>query len=219
MSRRKAPPARIPEKHKPVKKPRPKILAFSGSLRQQSFNALTLARAVEGAKAKGADVTVLRLADYPLPLFDGDLADREFPAKAIELRSLFAAHDGLLIASPEHSSSLSAVLKNLIDWLSLKHGDDPMNAVFQGKTAALVGATVRDTAALRGLSALSGILANIGVFVLPYPVGVSRAVEAFGPGGEMLDPKLGLRVEGVGAGLAEILKRRLTPPCHPQRTQ
>jgi NAD(P)H-dependent FMN reductase len=191
-----------------VTKRAPKILAFAGSVRKNSFNALTLARAVEGAKAKGGDVTVIELADFPLPMFDSDLADAGLPAKVIELRNLVAAHDGLLIASPEHSSSIPVLVKNLIDWLSRKHGGEGLNAVFQGKTAALLGATTGDTAALRGLSALSSILANIGVFVLPYPIGVSRAAQAFGPDGGLLDPKLGKRVEAAGAALAEMLARR-----------
>lgn len=187
---------------------RPKILAFSGSLRQKSYNALALSRAVRGAEAKGGDVTVIKLRDYPLPLFHGDLADQGLPQPAVELRRLVREHDGLLIASPEHSSSVPAAVKNLIDWLSLRQGDEAMNAVFQGKTAALLGASIQDMAALRALSALSSILSNIGVFVLPYPIGVSKAAEAFDAEGELKDEKLGSRVEGVGAALAETLVRR-----------
>lgn len=61
------------------------ILAFSGSTREGSFNKKILKAAVKGARDAGASVTVIDLADFALPLYDGDLEAREgLPAKAIE---------------------------------------------------------------------------------------------------------------------------------------
>lgn len=169
---------------------------------------MALARAIKGARAEGLAVTEILLKDFPIPLFDGDTeATTGLPPKAQELRALIKSHAGLLIASPEHCSSVPAVLKNALDWLSRPHAGEDENAVFRGKAAALLGASVDDTGALRGLSSLSSILANLGVFVLPYPIGVARSQQAFGPDGELLDQKLGKRVEGVGAALARVLKR------------
>ncbi len=51
----------------------PRILAFAGSTRKESFNKKLLQIAAVGAKAAGAEVTVIDLKDYPLPLFDQDL--------------------------------------------------------------------------------------------------------------------------------------------------
>lgn len=51
----------------------PKILAFAGSARKESFNKKLLQIAVSGAQEAGATVTLIDLADYPMPLFNQDL--------------------------------------------------------------------------------------------------------------------------------------------------
>jgi NAD(P)H-dependent FMN reductase len=52
----------------------PKILAFAGSTRTDSFNKRLIRIAVAGARSAGAEVTPIDLRDFPLPLFDGDLS-------------------------------------------------------------------------------------------------------------------------------------------------
>ena len=51
----------------------PKILVFAGSIRTGSFNARLAALAVKELALADADVTRISLADYPLPIYDGDL--------------------------------------------------------------------------------------------------------------------------------------------------
>ena len=94
----------------------PRILAFAGSTRVDSFNKRLVKIAASGAQAAGADVTVLDLREVPLPLYDGDLEARQgLPENAKKLRALLIGHDGLLISSPEYNSSITGVLKNAID--------------------------------------------------------------------------------------------------------
>ena len=50
-----------------------KILAFAGSLRSGSFNKMLLRTAVRAAEAEGTSVTTIDLADYRMPIYDGDL--------------------------------------------------------------------------------------------------------------------------------------------------
>src|SRR3954469_3729847 len=98
---------------------KPRILAFAGSLRRDSFNKKLVKIAAHGARAAGADVTEIDLKELPLPVYDGDLETAEgLPQNAKKLKELFVAHQGLLIASPEYNSSISAALKNVIDWVS-----------------------------------------------------------------------------------------------------
>src|SRR5262249_61028113 len=79
----------------------PRILAFAGSLRRESFNKKLVPIAVKGAREAGADVTLIDLRDFPLPVFDQDLeADQGMPDNGKKLKQLFIDHDGLLIASP-----------------------------------------------------------------------------------------------------------------------
>src|ERR1700757_409000 len=112
----------------------PKILAFAGSTRSESYNKKLVRIAAHGAKTAGAEDTVLDLRDLPLPLFDEDLeASEGLPANARQLKDLMLAHDGFLIAAPEYNSSITAVLKNAIDWASRPVAGEAPLACFTGK--------------------------------------------------------------------------------------
>ena len=101
--------------------PTPKLLAFAGSLRRDSFNKRLVKIAADGARAAGAEVTILDLADFPMPIYDGDLEAKDgLPDHARRLREALKAHSGLLIASPEYNSSVSAALKKEITRLEFE---------------------------------------------------------------------------------------------------
>ncbi len=189
----------------------PKILVFGGSLRRDSFNQKLAAIAAQGAREAGAEVTLIALRDFPLPVFDQDLeAAQGKPEAAARLKALFLEHDGLIIASPEYNSSVTAALKNAIDWVSRADRDDePMVAAFSGKSAVLCAASPGGLGGLRGLVHLRAILGNIGVTVLPDQVAVSAAHQAFKEDGSLADEKLGERVKQLGAGLARHLAKLL----------
>jgi NAD(P)H-dependent FMN reductase len=55
--------------------PIPRILAFAGSARADSYNNRLVKVAAQGAQAAGADATIVDLRDYRLPLFDQDLEE------------------------------------------------------------------------------------------------------------------------------------------------
>lgn len=189
----------------------PRILAFSGSLRRDSFNQKLVAVAAEGAREAGADVTVISLRDFSLPVFDQDLEEAEgMPEAAKRLKQLFRDHHGLLIASPEYNSSITAALKNALDWISRAESDDePPMVAYSGKSAVLCAASPGALGGLRGLVHLRAILGNIGVLVLPDQVAVSKAHEAFAPDGSLLDAKQAKRVRNLGAQLAKHLGKML----------
>ena len=185
----------------------PRILAFAGSLRRESFNKKLVAIAVSGAREVGAEVTFINLEDLPLPLFDQDLeAEQGMPENGARLKKLFIDHDGLLIAAPEYNSSITAVLKNTIDWVSRQAPGEPSPAVaFQGKAAILMSASPGALGGLRALVHVRSILGNIGVIVLPDQIAVAKANEAFKPDGSLTDPKQQAAVEGLGKALASFL--------------
>src|SRR5260370_7153092 len=96
-----------------------RILAFAASARSESFNKKLVAITAQGARDAGAEVTLIDLQDFPLPLFDQDLeAEQGMPENGKKLKKLFIDHDGLLIAAPEYNSSITAVLKTTITWRS-----------------------------------------------------------------------------------------------------
>lgn len=189
----------------------PKILAFAGSTRTASFNKQLTRFAADAARAAGVEVTVVDLRDYPLPLFDGDLEEQQgLPENARKLKALFREHDGFLIASPEYNSSISAVLKNALDWVSRAETDDePALVAYRGKAAALVSASPGALGGLRGLVHLRSILGNMGVIVLPEQVAVPKAHEAFDADGRLKDERFAKQVTEVARKLAEFLKKHV----------
>ncbi|MCW6050358.1 NAD(P)H-dependent oxidoreductase [Lyngbya sp. CCAP 1446/10] len=186
---------------------RPKILAFAGSTREASYNKLLVKVAAAGARAAGAEVTYVDLRDLPLPIFDEDLEAKGIPENARKLKELMVAHDGFLIASPEYNSSITAVLKNAIDWVSRPAPGEPGLVAFTGKVAVIMSASPGGLGGLRGLVHLRSILGNINVFVLPDQKAISQAFEAFNADGTMKDPKQQDSVENLGAKLSNILSK------------
>jgi len=186
----------------------PKILAFSGSLRKGSYNQQVVTIAAGGARAAGAEVTVLNLREIPLPVYDADLeAGEGLPDNARTLKGLMRSHDGFLIGSPENNSTLSAALKNAIDWASRPDGDEPTLACFKDKTAVIMAASPGGLGGLRGLGHLRSILSSIGVLVLPDQKAIPRVHEALAADGTLSDPGLQQAIEALGAKLAEVLAK------------
>jgi chromate reductase len=183
-----------------------KILAFAGSLRAGSFNKMLVKIGAHAARNAGAEVTTIDLKDYPLPLYDGDLEDSQgLPENGRKLKDLFLAHQGLLLACPEYNSSISAVLKNVIDWVSRPvPGEAPLGC-FAGKVAGLLSASPGAFGGMRGLTVVRSLLGNIKVLVLPEQVTVANAGEAFDGDGFLKHPKQLAGVEGVAKRLVEVV--------------
>jgi chromate reductase, NAD(P)H dehydrogenase (quinone) len=176
----------------------PKILVFAGSARAGSFNKKLAAAAAELARAAGAEVTHLDLADHRLAMYDGDdEANGGVPADAKALRKIFLDHDGMIIASPEYNSSISAMLKNTLDWISRPDGDDAMVAAYKGKVAGIMSASPGPLGGLRGLVHLRSILGNIGVTMVPQQIAVGGAGKAFNDDGSLADEGQAGAVKGV----------------------
>jgi NAD(P)H-dependent FMN reductase len=186
-----------------------RILAFSGSTRTASFNKRLARIAAQGAREAGAEVDFIDLRDYPLPLFDEDIeVAGGLPENARRLRTLLQASDGLLIASPEYNSSVSGVLKNVIDWASRSESVDEVPlACFKGRVAALLSASGSGLGGVRGLVHLRSILSNIGVIVLPEQVTVPVAYDAVTEAGVLKDERRQRMVASLGRQLAEITAR------------
>ena len=185
----------------------PRILVFAGSARRDSLNK-KLARVVaQYAREAGSEATFIDLDDYPIPLYHGDLeAGHGMPENARKLRELFIAHDALLIASPENNSSVTALLKNTIDWLSRDLADGKgVNAglaPWRGKVAGLLAASPGGFGGVRALPHLRQILAALGVTVLGTQVVIPRAHEAFDGEGALREERVAQSVRALVAAVA-----------------
>ncbi|MBL27498.1 MAG: FMN reductase [Rhodospirillaceae bacterium] len=189
----------------------PRVLAFAGSLRAGSFNKKLVKVAADAARQVGAEVTLIDLRDFPMPLYDGDIESSSgLPAEAQRLKALFLENDALLIASPEYNGSMTAPLKNALDWVSRREGDEPPLAAYRGKTAALVSASPGALGGIRSLGHVREVLLNMGVFVVPQRHALSRANTVFDDSGAMTDAQQEAAVMAVAATLVETTRKLLT---------
>ena len=193
----------------------PKILAFAGSTRTDSYNKKLARIAAESAKLAGAEVTWMDLRDYPLPIYDGDQEDKNgLPANAIKVRALLQSHQGFLISCPEYNSSISGVLKNMVDWASRpKDGEEPL-ACFQDKVIGLLSASPGQLGGIRGLVAVRSLFGNIGSLILPQQVCIAKADEAFGEDGSLKNAGEKKRVDGLANAIVRLLTKLAREQIH-----
>ncbi len=157
-----------------------KVTAFSGSLRNGSYNKKLMQQAVKFAEEMGATVTVVDLKDYPMPFYDGDLeASQGMPKMAKKFRDLLLASDAIIISTPEYNGSISAVLKNAIDWSSRSVEGGGSYEAFQGKKFAIMSASRGKRGGVRGLGHLRFILEDLGGEVIDKQVSFGSVTDGF----------------------------------------
>ena len=129
-----------------------RLLAISGSSRQDSVNKRLLNTATDIARKQGAEVNVLDLRTLALPLYDGDLeAASGLPEGCLHLKQAIREHHALLVASPEYNGFFTPLLKNSIDWATRPQEGVP--SPFAGKAAAIIAASPCSLGRIRGLTA------------------------------------------------------------------
>ena len=201
-----------------------KVLVFAGSARRDSLNKKLARIGARHVGEAGGEARFVDLQDYPMPLYHGDLEAAEgLAANARKLRDVFLAHDALLIASPENNSSVTALLKNTIDWLSRSVADGKgVNsglAPYRGKLAGLMSASPGQFAGVRGLPHLRQILSSLGVTVLGAQVSIPRADHAFTPEGELAQAHEDELVAKLARALVETTAKLCEAPDPPRIMQ
>lgn len=186
-----------------------KILAFSGSSSPDSVNQKLLDRVTAGARAAGAVVTTVRLADFNMPIYCRDWeADHGVPPGARDFQAVVADHDALIIASPEHNGGYTALLKNAIDWLSRPLADGRSGvSLVSGKLAAVVSASPGILGGIRSQTGMRVVLEKLGVVVIPQSIALGGAPAAFDDDGCLKDSTTDGVVRGIGGALVGLATR------------
>ena len=185
-----------------------RLIALGGSLRAASWNQRIAEIAGRGAAAAGAEVTVLRLHDFPMPLFNEDEESASGPPEgALALRTAFREHDGLILGVPEYNGGPPAALKNAIDWLSRPQEGFGRLDCFAGKVCALVSCSPGALGGIRGLPITRTILSSLGMHVIPAQHCLSGVHECFDEHGEPCNEQATAALEGVGRAVAEATVR------------
>ena len=181
----------------------PKILAFSGSARRDSLNKKFLAVTAAAAREAGAEVTLIDLAGYPLPIYHGDLEDEQgLPENAKNLIQLALQHHALLVASPEYNGFITPLLKNTLDWMTR----DETNP-FVGKVAAVVSASPGAFGGLRSQLLAHQLLTKLGCHIVPLLCTLPRAHQAFDEQGGLKDEHARKSAQALAAELVSLARR------------
>ncbi len=156
------------------------IIAFSGSLRRDSYNT-ALIRAAKQLAPDGMDISIVDISS--LPLYNQDL-ETEFPAEATALKEAVEAADGIIIATPEFNRSLSGVLKNALDWLSRPWGKNSLT----GKPVLALGASPSAIGTALAQAHLKQILLFLDARVIGQPeFYLNHAEQKFSDDGTLTD--------------------------------
>jgi len=158
-----------------------KILVIPGSLRAGSLNAKLASVVAHELALAGAEVTRLSLSDFPLPIYDGDLqAKSGVPKHAVNLKRMIGAHHGVLIVTPEYNSSVPALVKNTIDWVSrVQEPHETCGQGFRDRVFAVAAASGGRLGGSRALAALRLILTACHAPVVPNQLALSFAEQAY----------------------------------------
>lgn len=186
----------------PVKAPR--VLAMAGSLRKDSFNKKLIRVAAEALRDAGADVDLVELEAFEIPLYDGDLEENHgLPEGALAFKRRLATADGFMFASPEYNFSIPGTFKNALDWASRGEED-----VFSGKVAALLAASPGGAGGLRMMPHLRQVFQALNVWVLPSQVTLAKADQAFKTDGSLVSDRHAEEVRKLAQALVDELKLR-----------
>ena len=185
----------------------PKILAFAGSTRKESFNKRLAKIALLAADSAGADTTFIDLHDYDMPLYSGDfIAEHGMPDGVIAFKEMLKKHNGFLIASPEYNGSLTGTLKNAIDWATIKADDEERMACWNGKIVGLLAASPGGLGGIRGLSHLRTILAGIATFVLPNHLAVGNSTANLNNDTHIADENLQKQLNNLAIEMVRVIR-------------
>jgi chromate reductase len=184
----------------------PRILCFAGSTRSGSVNARLAAVVVKELALTDVAVTQLSLADYPMPLYDGDAeAATGVPANAERLHRIFCEHEGIFVASPEYNGGMTPLLKNTIDWISRVRA--PISP-WKGRVYAIGAASNGGFGGYRGLIQLRHTLGlALGATILTEMLVVPRVNDAYNDAGGFKDEALVRQMTTMVARLKDEASR------------
>ncbi|GAB4509759.1 MAG: NAD(P)H-dependent oxidoreductase [Haliangiales bacterium] len=166
------------------------IVGLSGSSTRSSTT-VALERALDGARAAGAEVTVFDVQTLALPPYQYGLSTPEAETFMAAVR---AAH-GMVWCSPLYHGSISGGFKNAIDWTEMLARDDP--PYLSGKVIALL-ATAGGDQGLQAINSMEYMVRALRGWTLPLTAPIARAGAAFDSDGQAVDSALGERLRLIG---------------------
>lgn len=189
-----------------------KVLVIPGSLRTGSLNARLASLIVRELALANIDVTQISLADYPLPIYDGDLEVKSgVPENALKLKRMIGRHHGVVIVSPEYNSSLPPLVKNTIDWVTrVRERDETLGQVFRERVFAIAAASNGKFGGLRVLMGLRQVLElGCGAQVIPRQMALSFAETAYDDNDQLKNPADTAMLHAMLRQLVDVAQRMM----------
>jgi chromate reductase, NAD(P)H dehydrogenase (quinone) len=135
------------------------IFGISGSGRKRSYNTALL----EQARTLVPEGSVLETFDVSrFPLFNEDLLEK-MPVEIREFKEKIKRADAILFATPEYNYSISAILKNAIEW-----GNQAGNS-WDGKPAAILSVSISLRGGARAQLHLRQIMVDLNMYPINEP--------------------------------------------------
>lgn len=166
------------------------ILVLSTSLRPHSRSRLLAHAAHRQLLASGHAAALLDLRDFPLPLCDGDTADRHPNVAA--LTGQIGAADAVIVATPIYNYDTTAALKNVIELTG---------SAWENKVAGFLCAAGADNSYMSILSFANSLMLDFRTVIVPRFVYATG--EAF-TGDVLTDPDIVRRVADLAHTTARL---------------
>lgn len=181
-----------------------KILGICGSLRKESWNLKLLKNMLAQTAEKGAETNLFDLTS--VPMFHPDVEAQGIPHEAEALRNAVLEADAIIIACPEYNGSMTATLKNAIEWLS-RRGNLLTNQIF-----FIIGTGPGRSGCPRMHMHASYSLESEGAYVLHQPrVLLPNVANFMDNNGNITDPEVTNLLSQAAETLIDYTKRLTAP--------
>lgn len=176
-----------------------KIIAFSGSLRKESFTT-KLVKAFQVRAPGDAELVLIDISS--LPFINQDL-EEELPDPVKNLHLAIGNADGVIFATPEYNRSYSPVLKNAIDWGSRPAGKNK----WKQKPVAVIGCTPYLLGAFGAQHHLRQVLVYLDMMPVQQPeFYLGNVADKFDDKGELKDKETEEKIDAVWHALINLVK-------------
>jgi|SRR5579871_310192 len=185
----------------------PRILVFAGSVRAGALSQKLADVAAKELALADADVTKVSLADYPLPIYNGDLENEKgIPENAQKFARLIAAQQGVFIATPEYNNSPPPLLTNTIAWVSRIR--ESAGIKYRHRVYGIGSTSDGPIGGARALIDLRKLVASgVRGILVPEKIEVGRAHDAFDEAGEFLAEGPSKLMKALAHSLVELAAR------------
>ncbi|MHC4976984.1 MAG: NADPH-dependent FMN reductase [Planctomycetota bacterium] len=167
------------------------ICTLSGSLRAGSYNRMLVSWIAARLREQGHEVNELDAREHQMPIFDEDLESSQGIPEPVEtMHEAFRNADALVLVTPEYNGSLSAYMKNAIDWVTRPYGDHAALSAIAGKPVLLGSASMGGLGGIRALMHFQVVMGGLGMHVFPQFVSIAAVQNLFGLDSAVSNPDL-----------------------------